>query len=105
MGVSVIVNLNGTTIPHFWLALMVLGIGWNFMFTGGTSFLTETYTPSESNKAQALSDFIAFSSVTISAFGAGALHYLLGWRLVNYSVIPFIVASLASLIWLRRKPC
>ena len=102
MVISVVVNLNGVTVPHFWLALMILGIGWNFMFTGGTSLLTDTYSPAESAKAQALHDFIAFSSVTFSSFGAGALHYLLGWRLVNYSVLPFILVCLTSMIWLRN---
>ena len=101
-------NLAGTSVTHFWAALLMLGVGWNFMFIGGTSLLTETYDAAESAKAQAFNDFFVFSSAAASSFGAGALLHLLGWQLINYAVIPFIVVALMAHLWLwhrrRRLP-
>lgn len=97
------INLSGTSLWHFWLALLLLGIGWNFMFIGGTTMLTKTYTEAEKAKSQAFNDFVVFTSVTLASLGAGALQYLLGWQMVNFSVIPFIVISLLSIVWLKLQ--
>lgn len=97
------INLLGTGIWHFWLALIALGLGWNFMFIGGTSLLTKTYNEAEKAKTQALNDFTVFTTVTIASLGAGVLQYQLGWVMVNISVIPFILISLSSVIWLSTK--
>ncbi len=97
----ILINLSGTSLWHLWLALVLLGIGWNFMFIGGTTLLTRTYNEAEKPRAQAFNDFIVFTSVTLASLGAGALQFLLGWRMVNLSVIPFIVLSLVALGWLR----
>lgn len=94
------VNLLGTTLTHFWIALFLLGLGWNFMFIGGTTLLTGTYSEAEKAKAQAINDFSVFSAVTLASLGSGALQHLLGWRMVNISVIPFILLSLVALAWL-----
>ena len=72
------------------------------MFIGGTTLLTETYAPNESSKAQALNDFIIFTSATVASFSAGALHHTLGWEQVNFSVIPFIVLCLGALYGLKK---
>jgi MFS family permease len=94
-------NLMGTSIEHFWIALFMLGLGWNFMFIGGTTMLTRTYNESEKAKTQALNDFSVFTAVTLASLGAGVLQYQLGWRMVNISVIPFILVTLLSIIWLK----
>ena len=99
----ILINLNGISLWHFWLALVLLGIGWNFMFIGGTTLLTRTYNEAEKPRAQAFNDFIVFSSMTLASLGAGALQFLLGWRMVNISVIPFILVSLAALGWLKHR--
>ncbi len=65
------VALSGTTIGHFWLALILLGIGWNFGFIGGTALVTETYRPQEKEKIQALNDFLVFGAVAIASFSSG----------------------------------
>jgi len=98
----VAVDLTGVSVPHYWFALVMLGVGWNFLFVGATALLTETYTPAEKAKAQALNDFIVFSCVGLASLCAGALQYRLGWRAVNVGVAPLIVLVLASLHWLRR---
>jgi len=95
------INLLGASLWHFWLALFALGLGWNFMFIGGTSMLTKTYNEAEKAKTQAMNDFILFSSVTIASLSAGVLQYQLGWQMVNFSVIPFILFSMLSILWLH----
>ena len=67
----VAVNLAGTEVAHFWAALTLLGVGWNFLFIGGTTLLTETYTESEKAKAQALNDFLVFTVITAASLSAG----------------------------------
>jgi MFS family permease len=97
----IIVNFNGSSVAHFWAALLMLGLGWNFMFIGGTSLLTETYSPAESAPAQALNDFVVFSAAACASFGAGALLHLLGWQLVNYAVVPLIATAVIAQLWLK----
>jgi MFS family permease len=95
------INLVGISVWHFWLALFFLGLGWNFMFIGGTTLLTKTYNEAEKAKTQAINDFVIFSAVTFASLGAGVLQYQLGWVMVNISVAPFIVLSMASVVWLK----
>ena len=103
--ICVIVNLTGTTLPHFWAALVLLGVGWNFMFIGATTLLTEAYAPEEKGKTQALNDFLVFSTVTLSVLSAGSLQHLLGWEAVNYGVLPLITVAVSAVTWLllRRR--
>lgn len=97
----VAVNLSGVDIEEFWLGLVLLGVGWNFMFIGGTTLLTSTYTASERNKVQALNDFMVFGTVSVASLSAGMLQNLVGWNAVNMAVIgPVLVVFLAAL-WLR----
>lgn len=96
----IIINLNGTTVSHFWLALLLLGISWNFLFIGATTLLTETYSQSERFKTQALNDFLVFSMVSAASLSAGILHHKLGWQFVNYMAIPALIIIFISLIWL-----
>lgn len=98
----VIVNLSGTSLTHFWLALVLLGVGWNFMFIGATTLLTEAYAPEEKGKTQALNDFMVFSTVTLSVLSAGSLQHLLGWKAVNYGVLPLIAVAVIAVTWLLR---
>jgi len=96
-------NLLGQGIFHYWIALTLLGISWNFLFIGGTSLLTETYRPEEQSKTQALNDFSVFTTVTIASLTAGTLQYQLGWQVVNWGVIPFLFIILLSIVWLALK--
>ncbi len=96
----VIVNLTGESVWHFWSALVLLGLGWNFLFVGGTTLLTECYTEAEKSKTQAANDFIVFSTVSVTALSSGVLHHYLGWSVINLSVLPFIVLCGVSALWL-----
>ena len=99
----VAVNLSGVALGHFWTGLLLLGVGWNFLYIGGTTLLTETYTPPEKAKTQALNDFLVFSTVTCTAFASGALHSLYGWHTLNTSVVPAIAAVLLAVSWLALR--
>ncbi len=103
----VLVNLSGTSLDHYWLALLLLGIGWNFLFIGTTQLLTETYASAEKGKTQALNDFLVFTTVTLAVLSAGHLQHYFGWRAVNLGVVPLILVTFAALAWLirqRRQP-
>jgi MFS family permease len=103
--VCVGINLTGSSLSHFWLALFLLGIGWNFLFIGATTLLTEAYAPEEKAKTQALNDFLVFGTVTVAVLSAGSLQHHLGWRAVNYGVMPLIAVTLIAVTWLllRRR--
>lgn len=98
----VLINLLGVSVSHFWFALVLLGISWNFLFIGATTLLTETYQAEEKFKAQALNDFIVFSVVATSSLSAGILQHNLGWQYVNIMAIPMFAIILLGLVWLYQ---
>ena len=98
-----LVALSGLSVGHFWLALILLGIGWNFGFIGGTEMLARTYRPAEKEKVQALNDFLIFGVVALASFSSGGILLLGGWDTVNIIVLPVASASLAALFWQMRR--
>lgn len=103
--VAIGIALSGVTVSHFWFALVVLGIGWNFMFIGGTALLTETYLPQEKNRVQGFNDMLVFATMAVSSSSAGVLVNVKGWEIVNYAAIPFITIALVAAVWLlMRQP-
>ncbi len=100
---SVAMGLAGTAVAHFWVALTLLGVGWNFLFVGATTLLTETYTETEKAKTEALNNFAVFTAITLSNLSAGALQHHFGWRTVNVGVLPLIAVILGALLWLRAR--
>jgi predicted MFS family arabinose efflux permease len=97
----VMINLMGTQMIHFLSALICLGLSWNFLFVGSTTLLSKTYRKSERNKAQALNDFIVFTTVAIGSLSSGALQNAYGWQAVNRGVIPFLFIIFLAVIWLH----
>jgi MFS family permease len=102
MAVAALVGLSGITVAHFWIALILLGIGWNFGFIGATALVTDCYRPEERAKVQAANDFLVFGSVAIASFASGKLLNTGGWDIVNWLVFPPVVLALALLVWHRR---
>ena len=103
LAVCVVVNLQGETTANFWISLTLLGIGWNFLFTGGTTLLTTTYRPSEKARAQGLNDFVVYTVISFTAVGSGGFHAWFGWQAINVGVTPFLVIAAALVIWLRVR--
>ena len=101
---SAVVALLGIDIANFYIALILLGFGWNFGFIGATAMLTDTYRPEERAKAQGANDFILFGSVAFGSFMSGQTLNAFGdngWNAVNYTVFPVVGVCLAALLWLR----
>jgi MFS family permease len=101
-----VVGLSGITVAHFWIALILLGVGWNFAFVGATTMVTDCYRPEERNKVQAFNDFLIFGSMAIGSFISGSMLAHFGWYLVNVVMFPVVAVAGAMLIWLtlRERP-
>lgn len=100
---SLAINLNGVSYAHFLLALIFLGIGWNFLFIGGTTLLTEVYTPAEKAKTQGINDFIVATTVACTALSSGYLNFRFGWDTINEVAIPAVLLSLVAILWLMMR--
>ena len=94
-----IVAMGGLELERFVVALMLLGLGWNFTFLGATTLLTECYAPSERNKVQAANDLSVFVVVAIASFASGGLLNGLGWNAVNMALFPFVGLAACLTIW------
>jgi MFS family permease len=99
----VIISVSGVALTNFAVAMTLVGVGWNFLFIGATTLLTECYAPAEKAKVQGVNDFCVWGAVTIGALFSGASHYAFGWTLLNYAVAPLIALVLAATIWLKLK--
>ena len=98
--VCIVSALAGTGLINFWAALFLLGIGWNFMYVGGSALLLECHSPAERAKIQAANDFLIFVTMAISSTSSGVLLNKSGWHAVNYGSIPFLVIATAATLWL-----
>jgi MFS family permease len=98
-------GLHGRDVMHYWWALVLVGVGWNFLFVGGTALLVDTYRPSERFKAQAVNEFSVFGISAAASLLAGTLIHTWGWNTVLWSTAPFLVAILVALVpFSRRAP-
>src|SRR5262249_8798845 len=98
--VSAGIGLAGQSVAHFWSALVLLGIGWNFAFVAATTMVTQCHGPEERNKVQAFNDFLVFGAMAIASFSSGQLLAPSGWGAVSGVVLRVIAVAGALLIWL-----
>jgi len=111
MGVGVLLNavciviaLSGVELQQFLIALFLLGVGWNFLFTGSTTLSLQTYTPAEKDRAQGALNFFVFATTAASSFASGVLVTTQGWQLLNTgSLIPVALTG-AAIVWLKTRP-
>jgi MFS family permease len=96
-------NFIGGGYWQIWSALVLLGVGWNFLFVGATTLLTEVYRVEERAKVQALNDFLVLAVVTVTAFSSGPIHHHFGWPALNSAVVPSLVLVAVVLVWLKRR--
>ncbi len=94
------VALSGVEVMRFLLALLALGVGWNFLYVGGTTLFTQAYRPEEKTQAQAAMDFCVFSTMAITSFGSGALITTQGWNWLNVGSLVPVILMAAGLAWL-----
>ena len=101
--ICIVIALTGTDLHQFLIALFLLGVGWNFLFTGSTSLAMTAYKPNERDKAQAAINFFVFGTMAFTSFGSGALITSQGWSILNIgSLVPVIVTAVA-LLWLASQ--
>ena len=105
--VCVAVALSGVDLMQFLVALFALGVGWNFLYTGGSTLLTRSYRPEEKNRAQGMMDTCVFWTMALSSFSSGALITTQGWTWLNLGSLLPITLVLSAVVWLgvsNRRP-
>ncbi|MBI1943422.1 MAG: MFS transporter [Betaproteobacteria bacterium] len=94
------IALAGVAVAHFWWSLVILGVGWNFLYIGGTTLLTGTYRPEERAKAQGANEMAIFVMMTISSLSSGMIVTNAGWEKVNLAALPLVAAIIAAIVFL-----
>lgn len=102
--ITSIVGLQGQSFLHYWWALIMLGVGWNFLYVGGTTMLTYTYSLEERYRAQAVNEFLVFGTSATASLLAGTVMHFLGWMQLMLIPIPFLIAVCLALFFVRRDP-
>ena len=97
--VCIVVALAGVEVANFWWSMVLLGVGWNFLYIGGTTLLTDTYRPEERAKAQGVNDQMIFIMMVISSFTSGMTVTTAGWTQLNLMALPLIALVAAALVW------
>ena len=98
------VALSGVELMQFLVALFALGLGWNFLYIGGTTLFTQAYRPEEKTTAQAAMDTVVMATMTLTSLGSGALVTTQGWTWLNLGSIVPVLLTAAALVWLARRP-
>ncbi len=102
--ICIVVAFLNQDASSYWIALVLLGIGWNFLFIGGTTLLPRSYNPSERFKVQATNEFLVFGTQTIAVFSAGSIIFLVGWKMLLLITIPFIILQVGIILrWKYRN--
>lgn len=101
--VVVAIALSGISVAHFWVALVLLGIGWNFLYIGGTTLLSGSCSAAERAKTQGANDSIIFLTMMITSFGSGVLIDAKGWQVLNWLALPFITVAAGAVLWLLAR--
>ena len=95
--------LAGRELINYWVALVLLGVGWNFLFVSGTVQLTQIYRPAERFKAQALNDFSVFGTQALASLSAGSLIHTAGWTVLVSLTIPILLMMALAAFWVHRR--
>ena len=96
---SALAALSGLALYNFWAALALLGVGWNFLYVGGTTLLTAAYRPEERAKTQAANEFLTFGVVAVASFASGGVMARIGWNAINYATFPLLLIAAATTLW------
>lgn len=102
VGTAVTAQL-GTSLTHFWVALVLLGVGWNFLFIGGSTLLSTLHTEAERGKVQGVNDLAIFILVTVGSLMSGTLLHYLGWETMNLLMLAPVAVVALSIVWMRTS--
>lgn len=98
-----VVAISGIDFTNFYVTLVLVGVGWNFLFVGGTTLLAEAYRPEEKAKVQGFNELIVSISAATASFSSGALMNVSGWNFVNYGMVPFLLITLVATMWYGKN--
>jgi MFS family permease len=99
----IVVALSGVALHQFLIGLFLLGLGWNFLFTGATTLSLQAYAPEEKDRAQGALNFCVFATLALSSFASGLLVTTQGWTLLNYGSLAPLALTAAALFWLMQR--
>jgi MFS family permease len=102
--VTALIGLQGQSLLHYGWALVLLGVGWNFLYVGGTTMLTYTYTLEERFRAQAVNEFLVFGTSATASLLAGTILHYAGWLPLMLIPMPVLLAICIALVVIRRNP-
>jgi len=97
--VAIGIALSGIAVAQFWWSLVIIGVGWNFLYIGGTTLLTETYRYEERARAQGINEQAIFIMMAISSFSSGMTVTAAGWERVNLFALPLVAAVAIAIVW------
>jgi MFS family permease len=98
-----LVNFSGIGFGNFLFANILVGLGWNFCYLGGSTLVTKTYQPSEKAKVQGAHDFCVYTMTATAAALSGTLQAQAGWTMVNLAALPMLMIVLSAVTWLAFK--
>jgi MFS family permease len=101
--VCIVIALSGVELHQFAIALFVLGVGWNLLFTGSTTLAMDGYRPEEKDRAQAAINFCVFAVMAFTSFASGALVSTQGWAVLNWGSLVPVTLTAAALAWLAAR--
>jgi MFS family permease len=101
--ISIIIAFASHALTNYWWSLVLLGLGWNFLFIGGTNLLSRSYNENEKFKVQSINDFLVFGLQALAALSAGWFVFNFSWEVVLLSVIPLLFMQFALLLWWLKK--
>lgn len=102
--ITAMIGLQGQSLMHYWWTMVLLGVGWNFLYVGGTTMLTYTYSMAERFKAQAVNEFLVFGTSATASLLAGTVMHYFGWYRLMLIPIPILIVICVALLMIRRDP-
>jgi MFS family permease len=97
---AITVAVSSNTVAAFWSSMVLVGVGWCFLFVGGTTLLTEAYTPPEKAKTQGINDMLIYVTMASTSLTSGAILYHYGWIALNYTAAPLLGVTACAILWL-----
>jgi len=102
IALAAITGMSGITVDHFWIALLLLGVGWNFGFLGASALVLTCHMPEEGARVQSINDFVVFGAMVFGSLASGGLLTIFGWSMVSGLILPPVMLAMAALLWLQR---
>ena len=99
----ILIAFTGKELSNYWISLILLGLGWNFLFLGGTTLLPNVYRKGEQFKVQATNDFLVFGMQAIASLSAGFVVFTFGWKIVIASMVPMLLIPLIAILYLKAS--